>query len=128
MLSKRETASELLTRLQELLTLVKDAGGVGPDRVDNVWIQQFTQGCLYNKPLLMKFNLKMCPIPSDFVTLLRDVRMEEQREREKEERRVGEQNVTTKRVAVVAEASSNPKEEVKQLQEAVVLQQQLTAV
>ena len=67
----------LLSTSQELLTRVQDAGGVSPDRVDNVRIQQFTRGCLYNEPLLMKLNLKMCPIPPDFVTLLRDVRMEE---------------------------------------------------
>lgn len=125
----QEAASEYLVRLQELLTRVQEAGGVNPDRVDNVRIQQFTRGCLYNEPLLMKLDLKKRPTPPDFVSLLQELRLEEQREREKEQRRVGEQKVATKRVAVAAEASSIPVDDVKQLREAVaLLQQQLTAV
>ncbi|XP_038072746.1 paraneoplastic antigen Ma3 homolog [Patiria miniata] len=124
-----EAASEYLVRLQELLTRVQDTGGVNPDRVDNVRIQQFTRGCLYHEPLLMKLDLKKRPTPPNFVSLLQEVRLEEQREREKEERRVGEQKVATKRVAVAAEASPIPMDDVKQLQEAVaLLQQQLAAV
>ena len=124
-----EAASEYLVRLQELLTRVQDTGGVSPDRVDNVRIQQFTRGCLYNEPLMMKLDLKRRPTPPSFVSLLQEVRLEEQREREKEQRRVGEQKVATRRVAVVAEASPAPTDDVKQLREVVaLLQQQLAAV
>lgn len=124
-----EAASEYLVRLQELMTRVQDTGGVSPDRTNNVRIHQFTRDCLYNKPLLMKLDVKKCQTPPNFVTLLQEVRLEEQREREKKEWRVREQKVVTKRVAVVAEASPAPTDEVKQLQEAVaLLQQQLAAV
>ncbi|XP_071789562.1 paraneoplastic antigen Ma1 homolog [Asterias amurensis] len=106
-----ERASDYLTRLQDLLTRVGDAGAVAEERVNNLRCHQFSRGCLYNETLLLQLDLKKRTHPPDFVTLLMEVRQQEQREWEEEKRAVKSVKCTAAAVAT--------SDEVLELQETV---------
>ena len=127
-----ELASDYLLRLQESLTRVLDGGGIDSKRADNVRVQQFTRGCLYNDTLLLRLDLKKRPTPPGFVGLLREVRQEEQRELDKVDRRNGDKKGTLKKLATTSNAmSASPTDEterISQLEEVVAkLQLQLAS-
>ena len=130
-----ETASEFLVRLQDRITKAEDRGAVEKLRADSIRTSQFLRGCLYNDALLVALDLRgRKPTPS-FVQLLHEVRTEEQKQLEKEERRKAAARPAKKPAHVRAQAvepedkdpDSNPMaEQMKQLQDVVAnLQQKL---
>ncbi|XP_038050813.1 uncharacterized protein LOC119741168 [Patiria miniata] len=126
-----ETASDYLTRLHQQLTRVVEADGVNIQQVNNVRVQQFCRGYLYNEELLMKLDLKRRNLAPNFVDLLREVQREEQRVLEKDSRRKTDKKEmpAAKRAAVMAQSTVVREDHrVKHLEEVVAqLQQQLSA-
>ena len=120
--SEQETASDYLLRLQGLLSKAIEAGGVAPERADNVRVQQFARGCLYNDPLLVALDLKRRQTPPDFVTLLQEVRREEQTQADRAARRKGEPK--GKKVATHEQSVNEPEDKMIELSKQVTLLQQ----
>ncbi|XP_071477707.1 paraneoplastic antigen Ma3 homolog [Diadema antillarum] len=125
---EHEAAAEYLLRLQSHLSRALDAGGVAKERGDNVRVQQFLRGCLYNDPLLVALDLKRRSTPPTFVALLQEVRQEEQKQLDKAERRKGGHMGKKKAFSAEQIAASPSDERIAELQKQVMsLQQQLAA-
>ena len=130
-----ESASQFLVRLQDLITKAEDRGAIDASRACTIRTNQFIKGCLYNDPLLVALDLRSKTEPPSFVQLLHEVRTEEQKQMEKEERRKAATrsskkpavHVRTQAVEPDKGPDSNPMaEQLTQLQNVVAsLQQQL---
>ena len=82
-----EAASEFLLRLQDRITKAEDRGAIEESRAGSIRMSQFLRGCLYNDALLVALDLRGRNPPPSFVQLLHEVRTEEHKQMEKEERR-----------------------------------------
>ncbi|XP_071494323.1 paraneoplastic antigen Ma1 homolog [Diadema antillarum] len=130
-----ETASEFLVRLQDRITKAEDRGAIDKSRTSKFRTSQFLRGCLYNDALLVALDLRGRDLPLSFVQLLHEVRTEEQKQMEKEERRKAAAKPAKRAAHVQAQSveredkdsDSNPIAiKMKQLEDLVVtLQQQL---
>ncbi|XP_030840109.1 paraneoplastic antigen Ma3-like [Strongylocentrotus purpuratus] len=85
--ASEEFPSDYLLRLQDLLIRAQENDGINAGRMDKARVHQFSRGCLYNDALLHTLALGKRLPPPDFVSLLHEVRQEEQKEKEKEVKR-----------------------------------------